>query len=375
MRNSRGSITKRGNSYRITISCGYDIETGKRIQKTYTCRGTKKDAEKLMTEKLREYDTGTLCMSKDMLFSEYLDYWFENHCKINCKPTTCQGYNQKIKNDIKPILGKIKLQTLTPIHLQKFYSLKLDSGLSRNTIKQLHAIIHSALKQAVKWQLVAFNVSDNVEPPKPDLYQPTVYTKEQILTLMNDSKDSSIYLPIMIAIFTGMRRGEICGLKWNNIDFENKTISIIETLYNIKDIGLIFDTPKSKKSIRKISISDTLIRILKDEFVRQEQQKQIDKTYNSNNVVCCNLDGTLINPDSINPKFERILNRLQLPKIRFHDLRHSHASLLLEQGAQLKVISDRLGHSTISITADIYTHVNDSINKELADSFDKLLQA
>lgn len=226
----------------------------------------------------------------------------------------------------------------------------------------------------MKWQLVALNVCDNVEAPKPDNFVPTILNKEQILCLINEARTSTIYIPIMIAIFTGMRRGEICGLKWNNVDLENGTISILEALYNIKDTGLTFDTPKSKKSIRKISISKMLVEALKEEYEKQQKrQKELENEYQQNNLVCCNEDGTKINPDSLNPKFQRILKRAKLPIIRFHDLRHSHATLLLEQGSQLKVISDRLGHSTISITADIYTHVNDCTSKETADKFDTLL--
>lgn len=374
MKSSRGSIQKRGKNYRIVISCGNDLETGKRIQKTFTVSGTKKDAEKYMTEKLREYDTGILCANKDMYFADYLDYWFSQHCEINCKATTCQGYKQKINHDIKPFLGKIKLQQLTPIHLQQFYATKLKDGLSKKTVKQLHAIIHSALKQAMKWQLVALNVANNVEAPKPLSYTPTILNKSDVLCLINNAKDSSIYVPIMLAIFTGMRRGEICGLKWNNVDLENGTITVVQALYNIKGVGLSFDTPKSSKSIRKISISTTLIKILKEEYLKQQLlQKKLGCMYEKNNLVCCNENGSKINPDSLNPKFHRVLKNLNLPCIRFHDLRHSHASLLLEQGSQLKVISDRLGHSTISITADIYTHVNDCTNKETADKFENML--
>ena len=375
MKNSRGSIQKRGNnSYRVIISCGYDLETGKRIQKTFTVRGSKKDAEKLMTEKLREYDTGVLCTSKDMLFSDYLDYWFEQHCKVNCKATTCQGYLQKINHDIKPILGKIKLQELSPIHIQQFCSIKLKEGKSKRTVKQFRAIIHSALKQASKWRLVALNVCDNVEAPKPDICEYTTLDKNQMIQLINASQTSDIYIPILIGIYTGMRRGEICGLKWNNVDFNNSTISVTQALYNTKEQGLIFDTPKSKKSIRKISISKTLVDILKNELEKQKVlEQQVGINYQHNNLVCCNEDGSMINPDCLNPKLKRILKNNNLPLIRFHDLRHSHASLLLEQGNQLKVISDRLGHSNIGITADIYTHVNDCTNKEVADKFDALL--
>lgn len=374
MRNSRGSIQKRGNSYRVVIDCGKDLTTGKRIQKTYTVHGSKKDADKFLTEKLRELDTGVLCTGKDMLFSDYLDYWFENYCKTNLKATTCQGYIQKINHDIKPILGKIKLQELSPLQIQQFLTLKLKEGKATRTVRQFRAIIHSALEKATSWRLVALNGCSNVEAPKLDAIDYTILDKEQIIQLVQCSQESDFYIPIMIAIYTGMRRGEICGLQWDCVDLENETISITRALYNIKEKGLIFDSPKSKKSNRKISISKTLVDILKQEYEKQKELAiQLGSEYKHNNLVCCQPNGDFINPDRFNPNFKKILETNNLPNVRFHDLRHSHASLLLAQGNQLKVISDRLGHSTIGITADIYTHVYDCTNKEVADNFDALL--
>ncbi len=168
----------------------------------------------------------------------------------------------------------------------------------------------------------------------------------------------------MIAISTGMRRGEILGLKWNNVDLENNTICVINSLVPTK-VGLKLLPPKTKTSVRKISLPPTLVEILKD---------YKNKNY-SNSFVCTLENGKLITPSSLNHKFKDILKENNLPSIRFHDLRHSHASLLLTQGVQPKMISERLGHSNINITMDLYSHIYDSTNLEIAKNFDVFLKS
>lgn len=359
----RGHIEQRSKgSYSISIYLGKDTITNKKKYKWYTIHGTKKEAEKFLNEKINELEKGIYIDGKDMLFSEYLNYWYEHCCLPKLAPTTYESYKRNIDKYIIPYLGKVKLQNLLPLQLQSFYN-ELAKTLSNTTVVYIHRIIHSSLKQAMKWQLVVRNVSDNVDIPKRNKYTANILDSSQVNLLIDVVKDTYIYIPVVIAISTGMRRGEILGLTWDNIDFNNSTLCVVKSLVPTKD-GLKLLSPKTKTSIRKISLPPTLVEILK---------KHKAKHY-SNEYVCTLEDGHLITPSSLNHKFKDILQENNLPSIRFHDLRHSHASLLLYQGVQPKMISERLGHSNISITMDLYSHIYEATNKEIANNFDIFLK-
>lgn len=376
----RGHIKQRGNTWSVIIELPKDTISNKRKQKWYTVNGTKKDAEKFLTEKLRELDTGILIDTKKMKFGDYLDYWKEKTFN-NLEITTQEGYVQKIDKHIKPFLGNVYLEDLKPLHLQNFYEEKLKNGklnssgsLSARTVLAIHRIIHSALEQAVKWQLVIRNVADAVEPPKAKKYDAKYLTDKQTEELIKIAKQSDIYIPIMIAIYTGARRGEILGLSWSNVNLEKGYIKIIDNLCATKN-GLIIKKPKTKSGIRTIAISKELIKVLKQHRIRQMENKlRIGELYKDNNMVCCYEDGHLYNPKRFSAKFHELLEKNNLPIIRLHDLRHSHASLLVKMGVQPKEISHRLGHSNIGITMDLYSHLYEETDQEVANMFDKLIK-
>lgn len=376
----RGNIRQRAkNSWTITIELPKDEITNKRRQKYYTVKGSKKDAEKFLTEKLRELDTGLIIDTKKMKFGEYLDYWKDKTFN-NLEITTKEGYIQKIDKHIKPYLGNILLENLKPLHLQNFYEEKLKNGkldgkggLSARTVLALHRIIHSALQQAVKWQLVIRNVAEAVEPPKAKKYKASFLTDKQTEELIAKARNTDIYIPIMIAIYTGARRGEILGLNWNNVDLEKGIIKIVDNLCATTN-GLIIKQPKTNSGIRTIAISKSLVKILKNHKINQMKNKiRLGESYKENNMVCCYEDGHLFNPKRFSAKFNELLQGNNLPMVRFHDLRHSHASLLVKMGVQPKEISSRLGHSNIGITMDLYSHLYEETDREVANMFEKLI--
>lgn len=376
----RGNIRQRAkNSWTITIELPRDEISNKRRQKFFTVKGSKKDAEKFLTEKLRELDTGILIDTTKIKFGEYLDFWREKTFN-NLEVTTMEGYIQKIDKHIKPYLGNIVLENLKPLHLQNFYSEKLKSGklngeggLSERTVLALHRIIHSALEQAVKWQLIVRNVAEAVEPPKAKKYQANFLDDKQTEELIKKAQNTDIYIPIMLAIYTGARRGEILGLSWDNVNLENGTIKIVDNLCATKN-GLIIKQPKTNSGIRTIAISQSLIKILKKHKIDQMKNKmRLGLSYCDNNMVCCYEDGHLFNPKRFSAKFNEFLEKNNLPIVRFHDLRHSHASLLVKMGVQPKEISTRLGHSNIGITMDLYSHIYEETDREVAEMFDKLI--
>lgn len=379
---SRGNITlisKEKKSWKIRIELPKD-SNGKRKQKCYTVYGSKKEAEKFLTEKLRELDTGLLIDTKKMKYSEYLDYWKEKTFG-NLEITTKEGYIQKIDKHIKPYLGNLYLENIKPLHLQNFYDKLIENGkingkggLSNRTVLAIHRIIHSSLKQAVKWQLVIRNVAESVEPPKAKKYKAGYLTDEQTEKLLNVAKYTDIYIPIAIAVYTGARRGEVLGLNWDNVNLEKGYIRIIDNLCATNN-GLIIKQPKTNNSIRTIAISNTLIKILKKHRIKQLENRMLfGSAYKENNMVCCYEDGHLFNPKRFSAKFNELLQKNNLPTIRFHDLRHSHASLLVKLGVQPKEISERLGHSNIGITMDLYSHLYEETDRQVAEMFDKLIQ-
>lgn len=378
MRGNIRQISKEKNSWKVRIELPKGND-GKRKQKSYTIYGRRRDAEKFLTEKLRELDTGLLINTNKMKFSNYLDYWKDKTFE-NLEITTKEGYVQKIDKHIKPYLGNIYIEDLKPLHLQNFYEEKLKNGridkkggLSPRTVLALHRIIHSALQQAVKWQLIIRNVAEAVEPPKAKNYKAKYLTDKQTEELINKAKGTDIYIPIMIAIYTGARRGEVLGLNWNNVNLEKGIIKIVDNLCTTKS-GLIIKEPKTGSGVRTIAISKTLVDILKRYKVKQIENKiKLGRLYQENNIVCCYEDGRPFNPKRFSAKFHELLERNSLPIVRFHDLRHSHASLLVKLGIKPKVISERLGHSNIGITMDLYSHLYEEADIDVARKFDKLI--
>ena len=238
---------------------------------------------------------------------------------------------------------------------------------------QIHRILHCAFEKATKWQITQTNVFKNVDAPKPEKYKATVYTVEQTNKLLKLLQDSELYIPGLIAIYTGMRRGEVLALTWQDIDLINGNITVCKTLSPTKT-GLKITTPKTAKSNRKISISDALIKALQLHKEQQEETKRLLKElYIDKSLVVCQKNGDYFSPTKLDHAFSKLLADNDLPHIRFHDLRHTHASLLLSQGVQAKLISERLGHSTTNVTLNIYAHTYEADNKEVANNFENLL--
>lgn len=378
-----GSVQKRSKkSWTVVIDLERDPKTGRRRQLRRSIKGTKKEAEALLVQLLHERDIGIDQPPNKLTLAEYLTRWLEDYAYPNTAPKTYQRYAQIIKNNIIPALGGIMLASLRPQHIQRYYSHALKDGridrrkggLSARTVLHHHRVLNEALRHAVRWQLMVRNPAEAVEPPRPIRSEMQVLSPESINTLLASCKDHNLYAIIYLAVATGLRQGELLGLRWDAIDLDSSSLSVTRTLQYISGLGLIFREPKTAGSRRKVSLSDETVRMLREHRKHQiETRLSLGPAYNDQNLVFANALGNPIPPYIVSEKFNILIKRIGLSPLRFHDLRHTSATLLLRAGVHPKIVSERLGHSGVAITLDTYSHVLPDLQSEAANLMDKLL--
>jgi integrase len=376
----RGHIRKRGTKWAVVVELDKDAE-GKRKQRWYSGYNTKKEAEKAVAEIINQLENNGLTTTTKLTTGDYLKQWYQTYCEPNLEKTTLDGYSIILFKHLIPKLGKIQLQKLTALHIREYYTKAQESGrldgkggLSGKTLKQHHRVLREALKHAVQMQLIDKNPADAVDSPKVKKYKAEVLKDTQEMSLFLTSLDGQpLELPIHLAIGAGLRRSEVLGLRWKDIDFKEKTLTINQVLVRANK-ELFFKQPKSETSNREIKIPNTLYELLKKYKVKVAQNKLLlGSSYEDNDLVVCNVDGTPINPGTFSHWFKDFLEKHNLKKIRFHDLRHTFATWLLKAGVPLKVVSDMLGHSTIAISADLYSHVVKDMQEDAANKLDDIL--
>lgn len=361
----RGRVFQRGKSWYYVHDLPPDPATGRRRQTTKGGFELKTEAESAMVESINKVNRGLYVEEDKITLKEYLEMYLD-HIKPNYKPTAYDTDRTIIEARIMPDLGRIKLQKLTPLSITQFYT-KLHKTYSSEYVKNIHAVLRRALRQAYIWDLLPTNIMDKVKTPKVERKEMEFWTMEECLQFLSVAEGHCHYIVYSLAIHTGMRRGEVLGLRWRDIDFERKTLTVVQTVNHTRE-GVIIQTPKTKQSSRKIAIGDTLIAALQERRkVVNEQRMKNRKTYKNHDLVCCYEDGSPIKPKRITESFELLTKRAALPKIRFHDLRHSHASMLLHMGVNVKAAAERLGHSNVQIFLDRYAHLMDNMQRDVAD--------
>ncbi|SDC69277.1 Site-specific recombinase XerD [Candidatus Frackibacter sp. WG11] len=370
--------------YKIIIELGRNPATGKRKRKTKTVNGTKKEAQKIMAKLIHEMETGTYVEPSKMTTAELLQKWLKEYCKPNLAPSRYANYREIIERHFIPELGSIQLKNLKPMHIQSYQSKKLTTGrqdgkpggLSKTTVEKHNRILSQALKYAVKLQIIKSNPADPIKAPSPEEPEIKYLNKEQVNKVLKETKDKWIYNFIYISVNTGMRRGEMLGLRWKDIDLNKKTIQVRQISQRIRNEGIIFKKPKTKSSERLISISNNVVKAIKKIKREQSENKLLlgPNYYTKQNLVFCNEDGSPANPQGVTRRFKRVAKRAGFKDIRLHDLRHTHATLLLQEGVHPKVVQERLGHSSITQTLDTYSHVIPSLQQEAADKLEGLIE-
>jgi len=316
----------------------------------------------------------------ELTFSQWLDIWMNQFMKIKLRPTTYSSYTQLINKHIKPKLGYIQLQNLSPLAIQECYNSLLLENLSAKTVKNIHVIIHSALKQAIKCGYIKQNVSEAVALPKVERPEIKTLSSEQVTTFLQAAKSDSLYPAFLLELYTGLRRGELLGLKWDDIDFDNCTIHVKRSLvrvydHNLKKTTLLLQPPKTKAGYRVIPIPDFVVAELKELYEEHQRIKLSQSNFNSLNLMFVTTQGTPIDPRNFERKFKRLLKKANLPNIRLHDLRHTVATLLLQQNVHPKIVQEILGHRDISTTLDIYSHVNIELKKKATSCLVEILNS
>ena len=292
-------------------------------------------------------------------FVDFMDQWLDQ-MKTQVRENTMDGYRYAFEKHIRPFFTArgTTLATARPMDFQDFVNLKFSQGLSPTSIVKFHSIMHKCLKYAVALQIIPLNPSDNVMLPKRYKYRGQVYNRTQINVFLAAALHSPAEAAFVLAATYGLRRSECAGLRWSAIDLRARTMVINHTAVQSGGRVIYADSVKTKSSYRTLTLSDSLKRYLSDLRRRQnENRKRYGKKYCKTDYVCCHEDGSPLRPDYISREFERVCRKAALPRIRFHDLRHSVATILLQQGFSLKQIQEWLGHADIATTANVYAHV------------------
>lgn len=318
---------------------------------------------------------GTLITTRDQTMQVFLTSWLQDTAQHRVRAKTFVRYEELVRLHMLPVIGKVKLLKLAPQHLQKLYACKREEGYAPQTIQHIHRLLHRALSDAVKWNLVPRNICDAVDPPRVPKQEMHVLTVEQARHLLNVAREDPLEALYILALTTGMRQGELLGLQWSDIHVAIGTLQVQRSIARIKQKGFVVSEPKTAKSRRSISLAPLTLEALQRHRLRQQEQRlACGSAWEDNGLVFSNSVGKPLEASNVlGRSFYPLLVKAGLPKVRFHDLRHSCATLLLSMGVHPKVVQERLGHSQIAVTLDTYSHVLPSMQEDAANKLDALL--
>jgi integrase len=369
-----GFVQKRGeSSFVVGFFKGVD-RTGKRKYHRETVKGTKKDAQKRLNEILRERDQGTFTEPSKVTLDEYLDQWLEGAVRPRASRRTADGYAALMERYVRKPLGLKRLDRLQPLDIQKVYAGMLQRGLSGRTVRHVHSALHNALRQAVRWRMLSHNPAELVDLPKAQHTERRVLSPEEAQGFLRACQEMRHGLIFEFALLTGMRPEEYLALKWGDLDFGRGTAQVRRALVRHKG-SWSFEEPKTKKSRRTITLPAPLLEKLKaHRRVQNEWGLKVGGEWQAHDLVFCSEWGTPLTVPNLTYRYFRpILEKAGLPRIRLYDLRHSCATLLLIAEENPKVVSERLGHSTVVLTLDTYSHVLPTMQEKATARLEQML--
>jgi integrase len=372
----KGYFRKRGSLWSFTVDIGRKTD-GTRNQKTKGGFKTKREAEQACAELITQITKGDYLEPSKKTVHEAMKVWLETILRSTIRISTFDNYSKAIEKRIIPALGNLKLKDVRVDHIQSFYSSLVKEGLSPEYIRYLHSIINSFFTHQVRIQNITKNIVELAVPPRIGRKEQKTWSIEEAVRFLEVAKrdNQSYYIVYLLALYTGLRRGEILSLRWKDCDLRQGKISVCQTLY-YSNQQFHFLEPKTSRSNRLVSIPETVVEVLIAHRLEQEKHKnELGSVYENYDLIAANEIGRPINPRSLTGHFRRVIQKANVPLIRFHDTRHSHATILLKLGEHVKIVSERLGHSNAAMTMNVYSHVTSDMQKETAMKFDAALKA
>ncbi len=336
----------------------YTVQTADGPKQKALYAKTRAQAAEKLAKATAERDGGLVFDAGKITVGEYLSGWLEDTVRGSVKPVTHESYARLVRVHVAPTLGRVKLKALTPAYLRRLYREKLDAGLSARTVGYVHTVLRRAFKQAVRDGMIPRNPCEAVEPPRAQRKEMRPLDRDRVRALLDAARGDRLEALYVVAVHCGLRQGELLGLKWEDANLETGTLLVRRTLSAAKD-GPVFNTPKTAKSRRRVNLTPTAIEALKRHSERQaEEIVKADALYKDQGLIFPSLVGTPLSRHNLTRSFKGLLKRAGLPHAtRFHDLRHTCATLLVGQGFNGKFVQELLGHATIAITLDTYSHV------------------
>jgi len=343
---------------------------------TETFKGSRRQADRRLRELVTMVESGNYAEKSQETVSEFLDRWLTTYVASNTAPSTQRGYEAVARRYINPTFGATPIQSLQPHQIQAMYAALLARGLSATTVLHTHRVLREALQHAIKWSLLTRNPADATDPPRPERHEMKMWDVATIRQFLDASSDNSYGAVYHLAVLTGMRRSELLGLQWKDIDMDNANLHVQRSLQRINGRGLVVSQTKTQKSRRAIALGTSTVDVLRGVRKKQlERRLSAGPVWNDQDFVFTQANGRPLHPDKVSNEFHRIVEGSKLPHLTLHGLRHAHATLMLAKGVHPKVVSERLGHSNVSITLDVYSHLLPGLQEAAAQAVDDTLSA
>jgi integrase len=379
----KGYIRQRSKGkWEITIDTGRDPSTDKRLRHFETIVGGKKEAQHRLAELLLNIKKGMyIKQPKQLTVDVWLRQWLDSYVASNLSPKTRQSYEQELRCYIIPELGWVRLSELRPHHIQEYIAKALSEGriqsiggLSSRTVQYHYRILSKSLDDAIRMGLIAVNACKGVSPPRSVRKDVPSIGLEDINKLLDVMKGSSFYLFYYTLLLTGLRRSELLALRWNDLDLDLACIYVSRSLHRLDDGTIIIKEPKTSRSRRPVDLPPSLAVLLRQHKDKREaEHKAMSRPLTEDDFVFSHANGTPLNPNTVSHTFSKIVARAGLSHLSLHDLRHIHATMLLKAGTHPRIVQERLGHSSIATTLDIYSHTVPGLQKAAAERLDTLL--
>jgi integrase len=376
----KGHIRERSPGRWAIILDVRDPETGRRKRKWHSFAGTKREAQNECARLITTMQSGSYIEPSKTKLAEFLDHWL-CHIRSQVAPRTFERYTEIARKNLAPAIGSAVLTKLRPEQISAAYTNALvtgrrngSGGLSPRTVHHMHRILRQALDQAVRWNLLVRNPADAVKPPKVERTPMQAYDLVETAAVIEAARHSRMMVPTLLAVLCGLRRGEILALRWRHVDLELGQIGIVQSLEQTSG-GLRFKETKSGRA-RTVALSATVTAELLAHRARQAQELlRLGIRLSPNTLVAARADGEPMQPRSLTHEWQKLTKRRGLRPVRFHDLRHAHATHLLASGVHPKIASERLGHSSVGVTLDLYSHVTRGMQEDAAALVDAALQS